>query len=74
MNTEDKTKEHHKKHNAKRTKTAQKDNLSKGTKRRVNITIDGNVWDDMENLDYESKSKFIEELIQKQLKEHRKKS
>lgn len=73
MNEDERIKEQHKKHNAKRTKNAQTDNLSRGTKRRVNITIDGDVWDEIENLDIESKSKFIEDLLKQKIKQAKKK-
>lgn len=57
------------KHNKKRTKTAQLGEFSKGTKRRVNITIDGAVWDRLDNLDIASKSEVVEQLIKKLLSE-----
>ena len=58
-----------KKHNKKRTKTAQLGEFSKGTKRRVNITIDGSVWDRLDGLEHSNKSAIVEELIKKLLKE-----
>lgn len=58
-----------KKHNKKRTKNAQQNELSKGTKRRVNITIDGSVWDRLDELKVSNKSGIVEELIKKLLKE-----
>lgn len=61
-----------KKYNKRRTKSAQTDGLSKGTKRRVNITIDGDVWDEIENLDIESKSKYIEDLLKQKIEEAKK--
>lgn len=58
-----------KKHNKKRTKTAQTVGMSKGTKRRVNITIDGSVWDSLDGLEISSKSDLVEQLIKKLLSE-----
>jgi len=58
-----------KKHNQKRTKAAQVGEFSKGTKRRVNITIDGSVWDRLDELEEPNKSGIVEELIKKLLKE-----
>jgi len=56
-----------KKHNQRRTKEAQNNKNSKGTKRRVNITINGSLWDEIEKLDIGSKSKLVEDLIKEKL-------
>lgn len=58
------------KHNKKRTKEAQKNGMSKGTKRRVNITISGDVWDKLDDLKIESKSEVVETLIKELLKKN----
>ena len=57
-----------KKHNKKRTKTAQTSNMSTGTKRRVNITIDATVWDSLDELGIKNKSAFIEDYLKSQVK------
>jgi len=70
----DNLKENHKKHNKKRTKETQNALGIKNLKRRVNITISGSVWDEIENLDMESKSKFIEDLLKQEIKKHKENS
>lgn len=62
-----------KKKNKNRTKESQNLHNTKAKKRRVNITIEGNVWDEIENLDIESKSKFIEDLLKQKIKQAKKK-
>ncbi len=58
--------------NKKRTKKAQKEDFStsRDIKRRVNITINGNVWDKLDFIADGSKSKFIEDYIKSELKKH----
>ena len=57
------------KHNKRRTKEAQKEEFSKGTKRRINISIDGDVCDSLDEIeDINSKSSKIEELLKELLR------
>lgn len=58
------------KHNKKRTKDAQKNGMSKGTKRRVNITINGDIWDKLDEMGIESKSETVETLIKELLRKN----
>jgi len=57
-------------YNKKRTKKEQAKEIIPTKKRRVNITIDGRLWDKLDELSPQSKSKFVEDFIKKELEKN----
>lgn len=59
------------KYNKSRTRHAQRTGQSNANvKRRVNITINGELWDHLDDLGVENKSSIIQEFIEQYIKEH----
>lgn len=68
MPNENKEPTKHDKHNRRRSKEAQKNGgVIGGVKRRINISISGDVWDALDKAKIENKSAEVEKLLIQEL-------